>query len=297
MSIAKYYPYTGKKGRLHLGLSSLPVSEWIQYENDFTIRVQDKKRLIKSDRKRVLDSTKGSIIAQQELFDLLIQYLQEYRSDIFKINKDSVVSIKEDEKYWIKDYKNTPLELISYLAPDDFCVLEPCGDDYRLVAASLCTPTWWSLFEKMGKPLQGIHSPIANLEERIGRMIRYFLKNLSPGDCFQRSNWFLFSTDDLCVFPNSFNMHQDLINVTSDNLDEKLFLRSERQTFRKLPNTGAVVFGIKIYISPISIVKSEPAIAEDLIFAIKELSMQEKKRLFIDCIEDELIAYLQKAVS
>ena len=135
------------------------------------------------------------------------------------------------------------------MVADDYCLLEKRREITKLVAASVCAPTWWTLAEKMGKPLANIHAPIAGLEEKIGRMIRHFLQNLKVTDCYQRSNWFLFARPDLCVFPNSFDMYEDMINVNLDNIEERLYLRSERQTFRRLENTNAIVFGLKFMLS------------------------------------------------
>ena len=296
MSVAKYYPFSGKKGRLRLGLNQINVSDWIQYEDDFNERINEKHRLINNERARVLYSSDKSILAQQEFLNLLVEFLQKYKCNLFELNGSEIFSLKENKRYDIKEYKYCPIELISYLAPDDFCLLEECEDDYKLMAATVCAPTWWDLSKKIGKPLTSIHSPIANLEEKIGRMIHHFLKNLTNEDLYQRSNWFLFGAPDLCVFPDKFDMYKNLVNITSDNIEKNLYLRTERQTFRKLTNTGDIVFGIKVYVSPISILKKVPAIAKDLLISIKEMSAQQKEALAINLLEKELVNYIQKII-
>ena len=296
MSVAKFYPYSGKRGRLRLGLTPISISDWIQYEDDFPERIKNKHQLINNDRVRVLYSSDKSIPAQQEFLSLLIEFLQEFKNSMFEFHGNKIFSVIENKQYNVGDYNDCPLELISFLAPDDFCVLDECEDDFRLMAATICAPTWWDLSEKKGKPLTSIHSPIANLEEKIGRMIRHFLKNLSSEDLFQRSNWFLFGAPDLCVFPYRFNMYKDLINITSENIEENLYLRTERQTFRRLANSKAVVFGIKVYTESICIVKKEPTIAEDLLLSLEKMNAQQKEALAINLIEQELVDYLQSVV-
>ena len=293
MSVAKYYPFSGTKGRLRLGLKPISFSEWIQYEDDFSTRVLEKKNLIANQRKRVLDALPGSLDAQTELLALILNYLKKNKSYLFEVEDGHVVSLKENKTYTISDYKNCPLELISYLVADDFCLLGKSGDDYRLVAASVCAPTWWELSEKIGKPLIEIHAPIANLEEKIGRMIRHFLTNLNTDDCYQRSNWFLFPSADFCIFPNSFHLYEDISDLSVNNIEEKLFLRSERQTFIKLENTEHIAFGIKVYISPISVVKEYPSIAEDLNTALHTMTTEQKEALGIQWAEQPLNEYLK----
>ncbi len=297
MTVAKYYPFNGKRGRLRLGLQPIKCSDWIQYENDFSEQISAKKKLINRHGKRVLDFMASSLPAQQELLQQVLDFLKKYRTDWFAIYDDQVVSLQDNTAYKISDFDTCPLELVSYLVAEDFCLLKEDNGDYKLVAASVCAPTWWDLSEKMGKPLAVIHAPIASLEEKIGRMIRHFLKNLKYEDFYQRSNWFLFTRPDLCVFPNAFNMHEELINVDVDNIEKHLFLRSERQTFKKLESTRHVVFGIKVYIAPISIVKEYTAIAEDLMIALHTMTEQQKQALGISFVEKPLESYLKNIVS
>ena len=292
MSVAKYYPFNGERGRLRLGLGAIAFADWIQYEDDFADRINEKQNLINKKGKQVLGAMPGSLAAQQELLGLALKNIQQHHADRFIISDDEVVSKNNNKRYAIADYENNPLELVSYLVADDYCLLKEDGEDYKLVAASVCAPTWWTLAEKMGKPLARIHAPIAGLEDKIGRMIRHFLQNLKIEECYQRSNWFLFSRPDLCVIPDGFNMYKDMRNINTENIEDRLFLRSERQTFRKLKNTNAIVFGIKVYVEPISIVKKHPAIAEDLMTALNTMTAEQKQALGISFIEKPLKNYL-----
>ena len=67
MSITKHYPYNGTKNRLRMGLSSIPASEWIEYEDDFPARIAEKHQLIQQQHDRVIQSIDDSEAAQQEL--------------------------------------------------------------------------------------------------------------------------------------------------------------------------------------------------------------------------------------
>jgi hypothetical protein len=219
MTIEKYYPFHGERGRLRLGLSSINVADWVQYENDFSKRIIEKQKLIKKMDREVLDALPGSIAAQKEFLNLLLENIQLYHSEKFHVVGDDVLIRSENKHYDVVDYENCPLELASYLSADDYCLLEEEDGDYKLVAASVCTPTWWSLQEKMGKPLASIHEPILNLEEKIGRMIRHFMKNLKVTDCYQRSNWFLFASKELCIFPDSFDSYTKMTEININNIE------------------------------------------------------------------------------
>ena len=292
MSVAKYYPFNAERGRLRLGLSQIPFSEWLQYEEDFTNRIQQKKQLINSEGKRVLCSLENSMDAQEEFLQFLLSHLRKFHTEHFKITNKFIHSSLENLIYSYVDFIENPLELVSYLIGDDICLLKEKDEDYSLVAASVCAPTWWDLQEKMGKPLAEIHSPIANLEEKIGRMVRHFLINLKTDACYQRSNWFLFTQPDYCIFPDSFDFYSDMTAIKLDNIESSLFLRSERQTFLRLKQTNHIVFCIKVYVEPITIVKRHPAIAKDLMIALQTMCDEQKQGLGITFVEKPLNSYL-----
>ena len=302
MSVAKYYPFNGERGRLRLGLNPIDVTDWIQYEDDFADRIIQKQKLIKELDKQVLDALPTSLAAQKEFLNLLLENIQQHHSGRFDVTTDNsgnnvvIKSQNHNQSYDIADYEGCPMELASYLAADDYCLLEEKGEDYRLVAASVCAPTWWNLPEKMGKPLASIHAPIADLEEKIGRMIRHFLKNLKVTDCYQRSNWFLFTSKEFCVLPDSFDFYSDMSEINDDNIETSLYLRSERQTFRRLKNTNHIAFGIKVYVEPISIIKTHLVIAEDLMLALNTMNDEQKQSLGIAFVEKQLRTYLQKVL-
>ena len=53
---------------------------------------------------------------------------------------------------------------------DDLCLIESKGEQ-RLIAACICSPSYWDVRTKIGKPLNEIHSPVTSLEEKIGNRI------------------------------------------------------------------------------------------------------------------------------
>ena len=72
MSVAKFYPFNGERGRLRLGLKPIELSEWLQFESDLTARIEQKKQLVISEAERVLCALPDSIAAQQEYLDVLL---------------------------------------------------------------------------------------------------------------------------------------------------------------------------------------------------------------------------------
>ena len=69
-----------------------------------------------------------------------------------------------------------------------------------------------------------------------------------------RFNWTL--VDDEALYQPDVVVRQ---NFTTDSIADEVFFRVERQTLRRLPETDAIVFTIRSYVQPLSvIVETEP---------------------------------------
>ena len=134
---------------------------------------------------------------------------------------------------------------------EDMCLLlrKPDEDIYRLVGAAVAWPTDWHPKDKMGLPLAAMHAPIQGYQEQLASGVDHFMAKLKPGKIFGRCNWFIAPTREkrwLAGPPG-----EAFAGVSPGNAGERLFVRSERQTLRRLPATGAILFTIGVYISPL----------------------------------------------
>lgn len=133
---------------------------------------------------------------------------------------------------------------------EDMCILtrQPDEDIYRLVGAAVAYPTDWHPREKLGLPLAAMHAPIQGYQEQLASGVDHFMAKLKPGRIFGRCNWFIAPTPSLHWIADS-TPETAFGHVTSDNAGDTLFVRSERQTLRRLPETGAIVFTIGVYLA------------------------------------------------
>ena len=120
---------------------------------------------------------------------------------------------------------------------EDMCLLtrRPEEDVYRLVGAAVAFPTDWHIADKLGRPLIALHTPIHGYAEQLASPVDQFMAKLKPGRIYGRCNWFVSPTPAL----------------------RWLAAGSERQTLRKLPETGAIVFTIGIYLAPLGSLSRE----------------------------------------
>ena len=73
--------------------------------------------------------------------------------------------------------------------------------------------------------------------------------HLAPDTILTRRNWSLVPTDTLFI-PSADGLRAELPLMTAADIASRLQVRRERQTIRKLPQTGAVIFTIRIWLEP-----------------------------------------------
>jgi hypothetical protein len=139
----------------------------------------------------------------------------------------------------------------------DFLLLSP--PDWKLVWASVCFPTRWSLAGKGQQPLGAIHAIVPELNAEIGRKIGVFFDRLAVDDGWTRANWGLCTGTERNQHPSQ--PYQPLSLATPL---EDVSVRIESQHLLKLPATGAIAFGIRILHFPVIEVLARPDSAAGL---------------------------------
>lgn len=135
---------------------------------------------------------------------------------------------------------------------EDMCLLQRLGDEafYRLIGTAVAWPTDWRPRDKIGLPLAAMHAPIQGYAEQLASGVDHVMAKLRPGAIYGRCNWFIAPTGERRWIADA-PPQQAFAHVTAKNAGETLFVRSERQTLRCLPETGAILFTIGVYVSPL----------------------------------------------
>ncbi|MFO6447076.1 heme-dependent oxidative N-demethylase family protein [Erythrobacter sp. NE805] len=175
---------------------------------------------------------------------------------------------------------------------EDLCLLTKREDEevYRLIGAAVAWPSDWRPKEKLGLPLRALHAPIQGYEEQLATGVDRFMETLRPGPIYGRCNWFIAATPDKRWLPDR-PPAEAFAHVTPANAGETLFVRSERQTLRRLPETGAILFTIGIYVEPLG--RLSPANIAMLGRAVQTLVSGEGDRRGAPAYAASLIAFAQ----
>jgi hypothetical protein len=182
---------------------------------------------------------------------------------------------------------------------EDLCLLtKRAGEEaYRLIGAAVAWPSDWHPKDKIGLPLRALHAPIAGYEQQLASGVDRFMATLRAGAIYGRCNWFIAATGSRRWLADK-PPHEAFAHVTPDNAGETLFVRSERQTLRRLPGTGAILFAIGIYVEPLG--RLSPANIAMLARAVQSLVngegdvMSEVDRRGAPAYAASLIAYAER---
>lgn len=166
----------------------------------------------------------------------------------------------------------------------DFLLLE----GGRLVYGCVCFPSSWDLGEKIGRPVEEIHSVVPGLNNAIGRQIATFLERLKPGVSWTRSNWGLSRHAALNQHPAL-----KLSRLDSTARMEEVFFRVEEQSLFALPRTGGVLFGIRVKVFPLALLAANAETANGLRVALETMPEEMARYKGIAAARERIIDLLR----
>jgi hypothetical protein len=253
---APYLPFSdGKPFALRMGLQALPAEQWIEIDEDFSEQLAEKRKLLATRHGDVVQVLPQARLASEEALKLLLDHLRQYHSRRFAFDGGILRNAATGEEWDIAQPSLHPLEQATRLVQEDFCILQAndatSGDTYRLTAGAVCFPSNWRLSDKIGRALADVHAPVPGYAEKLGTHVDRFFKNLTAGTIMVRANWLIHATPEL--FQSGHRLDAaTAAAITPENAGEKLWLRVERQTLRRLPQSGAVLFTIRTHLTRLS---------------------------------------------
>lgn len=249
-----YTPYDGSARLFTIGLSPLDPARWIEPDDDLERYLVEKDRLIANQRHTVFVEEAGTREAQQEVFSLLADHLT---ARDHPIHRREGSAIAMGSRRVALDGGEAPLVTAGSLVQDDLVLMRRDDSGWRLVAGYVAFPSSWSLTEKFGKRMEDIHAPVPDFGDgsRNALLINRMFDNLKVEQPVFRFNWSINPDADL-HYPAS-KAHGALPDHHAFSL-ETIFARVERQTLRKLPVSGDILFTIRIYTDPLAAVRNLP---------------------------------------
>jgi len=263
-------PFEPGPYRMALGLTTVPDSQWFEIDRLYPDEMHQRRRLLAERHADVFAATSGSEAARREALAAIVANLTIHHQAWFVRAGDSLHNHLTGEAWHLPDPGCDPLECAGRLVQEDLCLIQTTDTGPLFTAGVLCFPSRWRLREKIGLPLAAVHGPVPFYAERLARAVDRFMRQVKPGHIASRLNWSVL--DDPALFQPT-GKWQQAANpaITAANAGERLHLRVERQTLRRLPDSEAILFGIRVHTGKLSRVVASPDECAHLAAAVRAL--------------------------
>ena len=257
-------PYDGSSKPFTIGLKPLELKDWIEIDENLEAYLDEKAHLYATIPERIFVEEADTREAQGEVLDLIAAHLAAELPRIAPGKRErELVAAGLRRIAAATDAAEPPLRTASLLVQEDLILMRKGENGWRLAAGSLCFPSSWSLVEKFGHPLQDIHAPVPGFGRgtRNADLITRMFDSLQ-GQGVIRWNWSLQANADL-YHPLSNDQRNERAQkrpskFAGDENFASAFIRVERQTLRKLPKSGDILFTIRIYLNPLAVLQRHP---------------------------------------
>ncbi|KAI5862614.1 mannosyl transferase [Durotheca rogersii] len=304
-----YRPFRyGPKYNITMGLRSLKPTDWIELDNHYPRYHADKARRIQERGEKCCRTAPEAYPAAVELLEELTNYLPARYPTLYRRTPLGLDNLWSGERFDIttRPLPEDPMQMCARLVQDDLAIMiEKTDGEYYLMAGAVLLAGFWRLSDKYMMRLSDVHTSgkVPEYEERLEKGMMNLFRRLKPEEMVARNNYFV-QVDDNLAWSRSIGPEDspsmDSPSSTSWNTAEKNravehhFFRSERQTLRRLPRTGAIVFTIRTYFHPITEIAQEDYVPGRLASAVRSWGDDVSRYKGREMFGDVLLEYLDQ---
>ncbi|KAI9375789.1 hypothetical protein BJX61DRAFT_539520 [Aspergillus egyptiacus] len=275
-----YRPFRHGPNFITMGIRRMDWDNWIEMDSYF-LRYHDTKA---SELKKDFDAhvkyvdnavTKNACF---EVYEELVTYLTHRYPKIFRLEAGTVHNALTGEQFRFPAQSPSEALATSALLVQDDLVIMVENDDghYHLDAGAVCLPGFWRLGEKFRMSLDTLHfeAGVPHYAAKLQKSMNRFFKTLPAARPVVRNNYFIQLDDGLHwshrMGDQSGAEVASWATANSHGITiQDLHFRSERQSLRRLPRSGAILFTVRTYFEPVTAIASEPHVPGRLAEAIR----------------------------
>ncbi|GAM82045.1 hypothetical protein ANO11243_000240 [Dothideomycetidae sp. 11243] len=267
-----------------MGLRQMQWDEWIELDNEYPRFHEEKARRIAERGSKCCktadeDRVRGGAV---ELLEEFCDYLPKRYPDVFEKKSFGMVNKVTKETFDVRKdvltcngVKEDPMQLAARMVQDDLAIMFEREDgQYYLLAGAILLAGFWRLEDKFGMPLSEIHTSgdVPGFKEKLEKGMMNFFRRIKPEAPVLRNNYFIQVDDQLAWSPSIGDEDSEDVSwdtAENDRPVERHYFRSERQSLRRLPRSGGVVFTIRTYFHPITEICKETYVPGRLASAVR----------------------------
>ncbi|KAI5461867.1 hypothetical protein BGZ63DRAFT_424721 [Mariannaea sp. PMI_226] len=276
-----YRPFRHGVTHVTMGIRKLDWDNWIEMDCNYLryhdLKVSELEKDLSAHVKYVDNAVTRD--ACFEVLEELTAYLTARYPKIFQIRDGILHNTLTKEKF---NYPaTTPTQAMTTaakLVQDDLLIMVENDDGhYHLDAGAVCLPGFWRLSEKFRMSLDTLHieAKVPHYQAKLQKSMNRFFKAMRPEKAVIRNNFFIQLDDGLHWSHRMGDQSGTEVASWASANDvgltiKDLHFRSERQSLRRLPRSGALLFTVRTYFEPVTTIAKEPHVPGRLAEAIEQ---------------------------
>lgn len=285
-----------------MGIRNMDWDSWIELDNQWLKFHEDKLNHLKERGTELYHTSKEAMPAAYELLDEFKRYLPKRYPTLFKETDDGLDNLVTGELWNFKPGGSSldPMLIAANLLQDDLAImLEQPDGQYYLKGGAVILPGFWRLKDKLGMPLSAIHTSgdVPKYDTHLKNGMEKFFVRLTCDKPVVRNNYFIQTDDNLAWSSSIGDENKEVVGwytAEKAKTPDQLYFRSERQSLRRLPKTGAIIFTIRTYFLPMTELASEPNVPRRLLNAVNSWTDDVREYRGLSKFEDVLLPYLEE---
>ncbi len=277
---------------LELGLRALePEESWLELDEDLERDLRTKHDLLRDRRDQVFVELPESRNAQREVLSVVTGMLLENHPQRYSSTATRFRIQATGEEFDLDEPARPPLELASRCVQEDLVVMQERSSGWCLTAGSVCFPTRWDLPPLLGRPMNRIHGRVPGYQRELDIAANHFFDGMIEGSVFRRGHWSLM--DDPSLFqPTGKYRSGASADLDASNAGIKVWLRVEHQTLQRLPESGAILFTIRIHRTRLDAVARDADAVRSLIASMESMHPAMRRYKSLERVRRAAVEYL-----
>ncbi|KAK4706070.1 hypothetical protein P7C70_g119, partial [Phenoliferia sp. Uapishka_3] len=274
----------------------MEINHWIEIDKDYLRDVNMKRAVIEEHKEKTLNSLPENDDGAAELLETLVDYLPKRYPLLFEpLQGGGIWNKITDEKFPdIDKLEGVPaLMVVSRLVQDDFLMGKERADGHVYFTGGVVAhPGFYDFSKRINKSLFDIHEGVPQFNEKMLKSVERTLKRFLPHQPFERSSWEM--VDDYNLYHHHIADLKDGETLHESLAPKDYLFRTDHQTFRKLPRSQAMIFGVHPILRRLEEFADTPMIPA-LLATVHEKSQEDLMRYKLaHMYQDKMLPYLRE---
>lgn len=260
----RHRPYLNAGAAFEIGLKPMDPAQWLDVGPDHAAFMAAKRARLAGCPPLYYRSLERSHAAQAELLGLAVAHLLDRHGDAFAGDERVLADRIDGSRHDLGAGGREPLDLLGAIVEEDFVLFGREEGRDIVIAASNAYTSSGRIVSCVGRDMHFAHEPVPGLNASLAARIDRVIGNVQADKPVVRFNWFvtpiasrLFPEGSHAANVEAGEEAARVLRADHRKAGDTLWLRVERQTFLRLPETGALAFGIHTYSDPLSVIAED----------------------------------------